>query len=100
MSAGERVSDFVLETWCRDDEYEQVRQIAIELRERRAADAWISVSERLPEDESEQVLVYAKDYGFGTDQCDQTQGPCAWTNFGEDVTHWKPLPEPPKGTEP
>ena len=74
---------------------------------------WISVNDRLPDssgvmyDESEYVLVcekynhglwdgqYVSICGFtanGWDECD---------NFGsvrpERITHWMPLPEPPKG---
>lgn len=56
---------------------------------------WVPVEERLPEQTPTQCLCYSKD------------GCCmvgVYTNWGwmfpcylEKVTHWMPLPEPPKG---
>lgn len=60
-----------------------------------APGAWIPVSERLPERSCEALCVRA---GYRTpvvtldDYCHETR------SFGwSDITHWQPLPEPPKG---
>ena len=57
---------------------------------------WISVKDRLPKEDGKDVLtyrgedelcieLYAQGYGFSFDDM-----------FQSDVTHWMPLPEPPK----
>ena len=76
---------------------------------------WISVKERLPELEQE-VLVYAvgKESGFEDDAhiaismryvfhiftwdkgVEEWQAPWDYFNRNYEVTHWMPLPEPPK----
>ena len=48
---------------------------------------WIPVTERLPEKYGEHILVCYKDGWV----CDQ------YTPVDDGVTHWMPLPEPPKG---
>ena len=55
---------------------------------------WIPVTERLPE-ENTAVLAYRKS-GFNV----ESRGHKYWDNDGFStwsVTHWMPLPEPPKG---
>lgn len=60
---------------------------------------WISVKDRLPEDMIERVLVYVSSISvighpwIDTDRCRNGR----WVRYGNDVTHWMPLPEPPKG---
>ena len=60
---------------------------------------WISVKDRLPEDENQRVLaVCAGDYPIGHPMIDTdryTRG--HWVRYGNDVIHWMPLPQPPKG---
>jgi hypothetical protein len=61
---------------------------------------WIPVSERLPDEDVASVLIYTKEGGVAEGQYYPTIR--AWKQFRwsvEDskVTHWKPLPEPPKG---
>ena len=67
---------------------------------------WIPVSERLPEEEGGYIAYYSYPDGKGH----KFVGPChysiigfdekwSWTNaygFKLDVSHWMPLPEPPK----
>lgn len=60
---------------------------------------WIPVSERLPEDWKERVLVLlTKDLVYGhpvvdTDRC--MDG--IWMRYSDcHITHWMPIPEPPK----
>ena len=71
---------------------------------------WISVDERLPR-YNDKVLVYRPTMGekiladtykgyYNEDTGDWEEG---WVNFGQNsigmnvITHWMPLPEPPKG---
>lgn len=61
----------------------------------RKQSAWISVEERLP-DEDVRVLVYIKSERsytkFDTDRLKHGK----WVRWYSDVTHWMPLPEAPK----
>lgn len=50
---------------------------------------WIPVTERLP-DIGIEVLVYSEDDGICVDYCDGDSFVCYY------VTHWMPLPKPPK----
>ena len=62
---------------------------------------WISVEDRLPSEDDNWCLVYAD----GAINCmmhrgggvfyDATYSPCHNISI-EDITHWMPLPEPPK----
>ena len=56
---------------------------------------WISVDKALPE-EGDNVLVYCAESGEITTDCWWCD---EWHMLGEEVTHWMPLPEPPKGDE-
>ena len=60
---------------------------------------WISVEDRLPDDENHRVLAACVgDYPIGYPRIDTdryTRG--HWVRYGNDVTHWMPLPQPPKG---
>ena len=63
---------------------------------------WISVKDRLPEND-QWVLCFMKDKSFGTFRVFQWNYiDWQWNDGNEwfdekDVTHWMPLPEPPKG---
>lgn len=63
---------------------------------------WISVEERLPEHEHE-VLVYTDRYGGRTEFAYYVRHLEAWYQncclLIPNVTHWMPLPEPPKEEE-
>lgn len=82
-------------------EHEQLAEWLTELQERREADRWIPVSERLPEDFL-CVLVYCPP--FDNTYCVFRE--CGdWHMFGcddvlmEAVTHWRPLPKPESEAE-
>ena len=59
---------------------------------------WVPVTERLP-DKGQKVLIYWREAGEPAIDTAFWQGEWAalhWTNMGDKVTHWMPLPEPPK----
>ena len=90
-------------------EHQQLAEWLTELQERREADRWIPVSERLPDD-MQKVLIWFEYYRYGDFNCMyQTYGfgyVCdgKWSPFinGEtgwqdyNIIAWKPLPEPYK----
>lgn len=60
---------------------------------------WIPVTERLPKDRKERVLVKLTDANSitGTPAMDTDRYVIdEWVRYGDFVTHWMPLPEPPK----
>ena len=64
---------------------------------------WIPVTERLPENMDDRVLVLlptkSYDYPIGNQHIDTDRyrgGYRKWVRYGDKVTHWKPLPQPPK----
>jgi len=74
----------------------------------KAAHRWISVKDRLPE-EGEEVLIFGQylndipkilgvrsRYKGDQDWKYTWEGPDEWVYRENDVTHWMPLPEPPK----
>ena len=66
--------------------------------------AWISVEDALPQSETERVLVFLKDADFtkpiGVNKIDTDRYVGGvWVRWGRYVTHWMPLPDPPKGEE-
>ena len=86
---------------CKDKltQCEQTIEWLIELQERREADMWIPVSERLPNCNG--VYAVTTEYGYTT--ASYFDGKGNWhdsngVNFGAPfmndwITHWKPLPE-------
>lgn len=64
-------------------------------RKRRVV-TWVSVDERLPE-ENIRVLVYLNEtlYDYTHIDTDRIKRG-SWVRWGKAVTHWMPLPEPPK----
>lgn len=72
-----------------------VRQVDCPLH---PAPEWISVEERLPEDETEVLTLvkyeWAKKHYYSLDAYSHIDG--GWVR-NEGVTHWMPLPEPPEG---
>ena len=57
---------------------------------------WIPVTERLPEDEGI-IVVLGNPCEVWTFNGDYWEDECGWLQDFKDVTHWMPLPEPPKG---
>lgn len=68
----------------------KIADLKKELAEREAAPGWISVEDRLPEKMGELCLVYRKSGDINLSVYFNH-----YWNYG-DVTHWMPIPEPPK----
>ena len=60
----------------------------------RKQSGWISVDERLP-DKDAMYIVFTKKFGVSISVCYLTQKGAFWA-IGNSVTHWMPLPQPPK----
>ena len=61
---------------------------------------WISVEERLPEEPGEVLMVLYGRVCIAWYHCDgrfESGSGYVWTAGMGEVTHWMPLPEPPKG---
>lgn len=60
---------------------------------------WISVTERLPESRKESVLIALRWGEVDIGWCEDGRWRSEFVNEYEDgeVTHWMPLPSPPKG---
>ena len=60
---------------------------------------WISVKDRLPENEKEGVLIALRWGEVDISWCEDGRWSSEFVNEYEDgeVTHWMPLPHPPKG---
>ena len=77
----------------------------IELEERRMnrgcdCQNWVSVEDRLPDGDVASVLIYTNRGGVSEGQyypSIKSWKQFRWSVENADVTHWKPLPEPPKG---
>ena len=95
-----RKSDLIEYIRCLENNY----NVAVSFNENQAKyieslgalPVWIPVTEQLP-DEDTRVLVWLRvklyDHThMDTDRVHRNR----WVRWGEDVTHWMPLPEPPK----
>ena len=83
------------------EEHEQLAAWLTELAERREADRWISVKERMPESRIV-VMVYCPERktqycAFYADKHWQIFG--SYDTVWGEVTHWKPLPKAPESEE-
>ena len=63
---------------------------------------WVSVKDRLPEDSGYYLVVYQDKYNGSISTAFDMYVKCKtdewWENdFMRDVTHWMPIPQPPKG---
>ena len=57
---------------------------------------WISVKDRLPEYGDGNVLIAYKQGGIYIDSWDEEYEEWDDAGIDDDITHWMPLPEPPK----
>ena len=84
-----------------DAEFESALALAIEALEKQATQEWISVDDRLPQDNSD-ALAYLS-IGEESRICPANYAKGVWFDcifdmpVTESVTHWMPLPQPPKG---
>ena len=84
-------------------DYESIREVCTELLRRRESDRWVPVSERLPEEDNSYLVIMADDNRpWSTCRIYNTSYK-KWIGFYDtdisgDVTHWRPLPEPPEST--
>ena len=62
---------------------------------------WISVKDRLPEVAWRVLVTDGTNVNFGYTLCFEIKGVSPWCTLSpvmpDKVTHWMPLPEPPKG---
>lgn len=90
-------------------EYRQLAEWLRELKERRSG-GWISCKDKMPEDNTSVLFVYVSENGiksvhYGYHQTLKGLGSSwakpsvGWQYCDDDVTHWQPLPEPPKDGE-
>lgn len=57
---------------------------------------WISVKDRLPETRKRVLVFIKKPANYTSIDTDRIVDD-RWVRWGRYVTHWMPLPEPPKG---
>ncbi len=87
-----------------DDDYDSLDDYIADMlfkKGYRKQSEWISVDERLPDNDTERVLVFLMDDDFtkpiGDNKIDTDRYVDGkWVRWGRFVTHWMPLPEPPK----
>ena len=84
-----------------DAEFESALALAIEALEKQATQKWISVDDSFPQDDSD-VLAYLS-IGEESRICPANYANGVWFDcifdmpVTESVTHWMPMPQPPKG---
>lgn len=84
--------------WC---DAQHIRDLLTEAAAALRAQEWVEVNERLPEYD-ERVLTY-HDYHKRIVEAKRTsttkQGEVWSCEYGHYITHWMPLPQPPKGVQ-
>ena len=84
------------EVACLDEKEELA--LCVELLERRKADRWIQVSERLPDAVDDYLVEIQSARGLAKWRDVKTfaDGKFHGMRCGDNVTHWRPLPVPPE----
>lgn len=93
---------------------QELRKAIKEIEEKQAVTGWISVKDRLPDKPGPYIVNYKRagqpehdmdwkyrvniiEYSeYWTEVCQRWWNGHHWAGYGEIVTHWMPLPEPPK----
>ena len=93
----ELLDRFVYDDWYgNDDIAEKLISNGVTVQE------WVPVTEKLPEDSGYYLVVHRNKYNGSISIAFEMYIKCKigewWENdYAYDVTHWMPLPEPPKG---
>ena len=102
MDVREKLVELLTEYFCGDPAYYGVE--AHHLADHLISNGvtvqeWSSVKDRVPEDYKQRVMVISiGDYPIGYPKIDTDRYARGhWVRYGIYVTHWMPLPEPPKG---
>ena len=105
MDVREKLAELLTEFYGCDPMYYDVDALAMAqhlIANGVTVQEWISVKDRLPEN-NQWTLCFMKDKSFGTFRVFQWNYiDWQWNDGNErckekDVTHWMPLPQPPKG---
>lgn len=78
---------------------EHIQEILDEAIARQTVENWVSVEDRLPDGDVASVLIYTNKGGVSEGQyypSIKSWKQFRWSVENADVTHWKPLPAPPK----
>ena len=100
MDVREKLVELLKANFYDEYEFEEIADILI--AHGVTVQEWISVKDRLPE-QNIRVLVWMQDNEQEYTQIDTDRWSCTmeqgyhWIRWGNRVTHWMPLPQPPKG---
>lgn len=86
---------------CADDALMLIRQLENQIADLgKKVPRWINVKERLPKDGQKVIAAFRDGGGVIVDQARYSNGEFDFANWAyvwhENITHWTPLPEPPK----
>lgn len=90
------IVDLLVFEWGYEGVEASVKRIFSEIPAVDAVPKWISVKDRLPE-RNKRILASFKGGMVTTSMCINTASCFLFENDYGKVTHWMPLPEPPKG---
>ena len=84
----------IFETTNTEENARMLRLLTSLVKDAPTVDQWVSVKNRLP-DRYKKVLTYGASYGVQENWLIRTGKEISWS-MGYRITHWMPLPEPPK----